>query len=105
MNMRITDHIDLFYPDGMAKSYASERRKAIRNSGSMFINDLQLDNLKLLITLVGSEQFMLLAEEFSDDIPTIEYRLDCLENFLNNPELFLSYLSCKSITNCYESKN
>lgn len=87
MNMRITDHIDLFYPDGMAKSYASERRKAIRNSGSMFINDLQLDNLKRLITLVGSEQFMLLAEEFSDDIPTIEYRLDCLEDFLNNPEL------------------
>lgn len=85
--MRITDHIDLFYPDSEAKSRAAERRKAIRDSGTIFIKDLQLDSIKRLISLDGSERFIALAEELSDDIPTIEYRLDCLEDFLNNPEL------------------
>lgn len=85
--MRITDHIDLFYPDSEAKRLAAERRKTIRESGTMFAEDLQLENIKRLITLAGSERFMALAEELSDDINTIEYRLDCLEDFLNNPDL------------------
>lgn len=85
--MRIMDHIDLFYPNGEAKARAAERRKAIRDSGAMFVEDLQLDNIKRLISLGGSERFMALAEELSDDIPTIEYRLDCLEDFLRNPDL------------------
>lgn len=85
--MRITDNIDLFYPDGESKRRASEKRRRIRESGTMFAEDLQLDKIKRLITLAGSERFMALAEELSEDIPTIEYRLDCLEDFLNNPDL------------------
>jgi len=49
--MRIIDHFDLFYPDIRAKTYAAERRKAIRSSGTMFTNDIQLDNIKRCITL------------------------------------------------------
>lgn len=89
--MRITDHIDLFYPNGEAKARAAERRKAIRDSGAMFVADLQLDSIKRLISLDGSERFMALAAELSDDIPTIEYRLDCLEDFLRNPDLALTF--------------
>lgn len=89
--MRIMDHIDLFYPDSEARSRAAERRKAIRDSGAMFAEDLQLDNIKRLISLAGSERFMALAGELSDDIPTIEYRLDCLEDFLRNPDLALTF--------------
>ncbi len=85
--MRITDYVDLFYPDGEAKSRAAQRRKAIRESGTVFIGDLQLESVKRLISLSGSEQFMALAEELSDDIPTIEYRLDCIDDFLRNPDL------------------
>ena len=85
--MRITDHADLFYPSSEAKARAAERRKAIRDSGMMFAEDLQLDNIKRLVSLSGAERFMALAEELSDDIPTIEYRLDCLDDFLRNPDL------------------
>lgn len=85
--MRITDNIDLFYPDGEAKQKAAVRRRSVRESGAGFTEDLQLDNIKRLITLTGSERFMALAQELSCDIETIEYRLDCLEDFLNNPDL------------------
>lgn len=85
--MRITDHIDLFYPSGDAKRYAVGLRKKVRESGTRFAEDLQLENIKRLITFTGSERFMTLAEELSDDIETIQYRLDCLEDFLNNPDL------------------
>ena len=89
--MRITDHIDLFYPNREAKTRAAERRKAVRESGAMFAADLQLDNIKRLISLGGSERFMTLANELSDDIETIEYRLDCLDDFLRNPDLALTF--------------
>lgn len=85
--MRITDNIDLLYPDNEAKKYAAERRKTLRKSGSMFIKDLQIENLKSLISLTGAERFLSLAEELSDDADTINYRLDCLEDFLNNPDI------------------
>lgn len=85
--MRITDRIDLFYPDGEAKARAARRRKEIRESGAMFTEDLQLDIVKRLVSLGGSDRFIALAEELSDDITTIEYRLDCLEDFLNVPDL------------------
>ena len=85
--MRITDHIDLFYPSAEAKASAAERRKEISESGAMFAEDLKLDEIKRLISLGGSERFVSLAEELSEDIETIEYRLDCLEDFLNIPEL------------------
>ena len=89
--MRITDHIDLFYPSGDAKRYAVGRRKKVRESGTRFAEDLQLDNIKRLINFAGSERFIALAEELSCDIETIEYRLDCLEDFLNNPDLTDSF--------------
>ena len=89
--MRITDHIDLFYPSGDAKRYAVGRRKKVRESGTRFAEDLQLDNIKRLINFAGSEHFIALAEELSCDIETIEYRLDCLEDFLNNPDLTDSF--------------
>ncbi len=85
--MRITDSVDLFYPDPESKARASERRKIISDTGSAFAEDLRLDGIKRLISLGGSERFMALAEEFSDDISVIEYRLDCLDDFLNIPEL------------------
>ena len=89
--MRITDHIDLFYPSGDAKRYAAERRRKIRESGTRFAEDLQLDIIKKIVCLSGSERFIALAEELSDDIETIQYRLDCLEDFLNNPDLAQSF--------------
>ncbi len=89
--MRITDHIDLFYPNGSAKLIAAKRRKKICESGTRFAEDLKLDNISSLMTFAGSERFMTLAKELSCDIETIEYRLDCLEDFLNNPDLAQSF--------------
>lgn len=71
--MRITDHIDLFYPNSCAKHRAAERRKTIRESGTGFTEDLQLENIRQLITFAGSRQFMALAEELSDYADTINY--------------------------------
>lgn len=89
--MRITDSIDLLYPNDKAKKYAAERRKTLRESGSMFIRDLQIENLKSLISLTGAERFVDLAEELSDDADTVNYRLDCLEDFLSNPDISQSF--------------
>ncbi len=85
--MRITDSIDLLYPNPEAKARAGIRRKEVAGSGTAFIEDLKLESVKRMISLSGSERFMALAGELSDDIPTVEYRLDCLEDFLNVPEL------------------
>lgn len=85
--MRITDHIDLFYPDGESRRRAAERRAKLRESGSRYIEDLKLEDIKRTVTLAGSERFIALAEELSDEPEVIEYRLDCLEDFLRNPDL------------------
>ena len=85
--MKITEQIDLFYPDAAAKERAAERRREIAASGASFAEDLRLDGIRRMISLGNSERFMSLAEELSVELPTVEYRLDCLEDFLNVPEL------------------
>ena len=85
--MRITDHVDLFYPSSDKRKRASRRREQIAKSGSHYIEDLGLEGVRHLISMYGSDRLMTLAQELSDDIETINYRLDCLEDFVNNPEL------------------
>ncbi len=89
--MKITDSIDLFYPDAGAKERAAQRRRSVSESGTEFSKDLCLDDIRRMVSLGNSERFMSLAEELSLEIPTIEYRLDCLEDFLNVPELSDSF--------------
>lgn len=81
------ESIDLFYPSAEAKQYAAARRKQIAESGTRFREDLRLEDVKRLVSLNCSDRFSALADELSDDIPTLEYRLDCLEDFLRIPEL------------------
>ena len=85
--MRITDHIDLFYPDRQARQSAQKRREEIRKSGTGFMSDLKVEGIKSLFSLSGGDMLLKLCEELCTDIDTINYRLDCLEDFINNPEL------------------
>lgn len=89
--MKITDHIDLLYPSKEARDHAEMRRLKMRDSGSLYIKDLMIGDIKNFITLTGSEKLLALCEELCDDIQTIEYRLDCLEDYLNNPDLADSF--------------
>ena len=85
--MRITDYVDLFYPDMESRARAAARRKEIAASNTAFLKDLQLEGIGRVVSFGNPELFANLAGELSDDIKTVEYRLDCLEDFLNIPEL------------------
>lgn len=89
--MRITDHIDLFYPSAEKRRAAAERRREVGERCRSFVQDLQLENIAKLVSPVSSQRFIALAGELSDDVEVLNYRLDCLEDFLNNPDLAYSF--------------
>ena len=85
--MRITDKIDLLYPDGRAKKYAERRRKEQRELPQEYLDDLEAYRTAVQLLPRQPEAVMNLMREFSDDIPTLEYRLDCLEDYLRESRL------------------
>ena len=85
--MRITDKIDLLYPGGEARVYAEERRKAQSELPQAHLEDLEAYRTAVQLLPRQPETVMNLMREFSDDIPTLNYRLDCLEDHLNETRL------------------
>ena len=49
--------------------------------------NLETDNIAKLIAPMNFAVATSKMKEFTDDIETLDYRLDCLEDFMNVPEL------------------
>lgn len=85
--MKITDYVDLFYPSAEAEEYAKKRQKKYENYPQDFMVNLETDNIAKLIAPMNFAVATSKMKEFTDDIETLDYRLDCLEDFMNVPEL------------------
>ena len=85
--MKITDKADLLYPDAKAKEYGEKRRRENASLPQSFLNDLEAYRTAVQLLPSQPDTVMNLMREFSDHIPTLNYRLDCLEDHLNEPRL------------------
>lgn len=85
--MRITDSVDLLYPDKDAAIAAAERRKQRASLPQWYIDDLEAYRTAVQLSPAEPDLVMNLMREFSCDIPTLDYRLDCLEDHLREPRL------------------
>ena len=85
--MKITDMTDLLYPDAEARAYAEDRRRAQAQLPQNCLDDLEAYRTAVQLLPRQPEAVMNLMREFSDHIPTLDYRLDCLEDHLNEPRL------------------
>ncbi|MBR6871903.1 MAG: hypothetical protein IKN17_00180 [Ruminococcus sp.] len=85
--MKITEKISLLYPDDDARIYAEQRRKTQAALPQNYIDDLEAYRTAVQLLPSQTDIVMNLMREFSDHIPTLEYRLDCLEDFLREPRL------------------
>lgn len=88
--MKIMDHVDLYYPDANRKAMGAERRKAISDSKSKFAADLKIEEVARIFNPYNPDKFMTFANELSNDEEVLNYRLDCLEDFIANPDFFRS---------------
>lgn len=70
--MNITDHIDLLYPSSDARDRAERRRIKMRDSGSLYIKDLMIGDIKNFITLTGSDK-LLLFQRFETERNSFQY--------------------------------
>ena len=85
--MKITEKTDLLYPDAEARAYGENRRRAQAQLPQNCLDDLEAYRTAVQLLPRQPETVMNLMREFSDHIPTLNYRLDCLEDHLNEPRL------------------
>lgn len=85
--MKITDKINLFYPDDTKQKYAYDRRMALSQYPCSYIDDLETSRVALMLLPQNPDRVLSLMLELNDDIDTLNYRLDCLEDFLRQPRL------------------
>ena len=85
--MKITDYVDLFYPSAEAEEYAKKRQKKYENYPQDFMVNLETDNIAKHIAPMNFAVATSKMKEFTDDNETLDYRLVCLEDFMNVPEL------------------
>lgn len=64
-----------------------KRQKKYENYPQDFMVNLETDNIAKLIAPMNFAVATSKMKEFTDDIETLDYRLDCLEDFMNVPEL------------------
>ena len=86
-NMKLTDTVDLLYPDHSSAMAGHDRRSARASLPQNYLDDLEAYRIALQFCPSEPDLIMNLMREFSCDIPTIEYRLDCLEDHLREPRL------------------
>lgn len=89
--MKIIDKANLFFPSKEAENYSKERRKKLRDYPNDFIKNLELESVAKLISPMNIEQLMTIMSEYTDDVNTLEYRLDCLDDFINVPALITTF--------------
>lgn len=85
--MKITDKVNLFYPNSEKEKYCSDRRIALTRYPSDYIENLEAGRVALMLLPQNPDRVLGLMLEMCDDIETLDYRLDCLEDFVNQPKL------------------
>lgn len=85
--MKITDKVNLFYPTSEKEKYAVERRKKLNGYPGSYLNDLEAKRIALMLLPQNPDKIFGLMAELNDDVETLNYRLDCLDDFLRQPKL------------------
>lgn len=85
--MKITDKVNLFYPNASKQKYAYDRRAALSRYPCAYIDDLEASRVALMLLPQNPDRVLSLMLELCDDVETLDYRLDCLEDFLRQPKL------------------
>ncbi|MCD8095918.1 MAG: hypothetical protein LUE12_07300 [Ruminococcus sp.] len=83
----ISSDVSLLFPTEQAKKYAKERKKAFENFPTDYFVNLGAENAARLISPMNIGLVTSLMRAFTDDTETLNYRLDCLEDFINIPQL------------------
>lgn len=85
--MKITDKVNLFYPDAGKEKYAACRRRMLLAYPSDYLENLEAKRIALMLLPQNPDKALGLIIEMNDDLDTLNYRLDCLEDFLRQPKL------------------
>lgn len=85
--MKITDKVNLFYPDIEKEKYAVTRRRKLNEYPCSYLENLEAKRIALMLLPQNPDKVISLMLELNDDIDTLNYRLDCLEDFLRQPKL------------------
>ncbi len=85
--MRITDKINLFYPNEQKEKYALSRRRMLSGYPADYLENLEVKRIALMLLPQNPDKALQLMLELNDDIETLNYRLNCLEDFLRQPKL------------------
>lgn len=85
--MKITDKVNLFYPNAEKEKYAVSRRKKLSAYPSDYLENLEAKRLALMLLPQNPDKVLGLMMELNDDPDTLNYRLDCLDDFLRQPKL------------------
>ncbi|MBQ8623389.1 MAG: hypothetical protein IJ424_03310 [Oscillospiraceae bacterium] len=85
--MKITDKINLFYPNDVKQKYAYNRRVALTKYPKEYLENLEAERVAMMLLPQNPDKVLGLMLELNDDIETLNYRLDCLEDFIRQPKL------------------
>lgn len=85
--MKITDKVNLFYPTIEKQEYAARRRRKLSSYPDEYMVDLETKRIALMLLPQNTFQALGLMLEMNDDIDTLNYRLDCLEDLIRQPKL------------------
>ncbi len=85
--MKITDKVNLFYPNAEKQKYAYDRRIALTGYPCDYIENLEASRVALMLLPQNPDRVLSLMLELNDDIETLDYRIDCLEDFIHQPKL------------------
>lgn len=85
--MKITDKVNLFYPTTEKQEYAASRRRKFSAYPDEYMADLEAKRIALMLLPQNTDKALGLMLEMNDDIDTLNYRLDCLEDFIRQPKL------------------
>lgn len=85
--MKITDKVNLFYPNAEKEKYALNRRRTLSDHPNDYMENLETKRIALMLLPQNPDKVMGLMLEMNDDIETLNYRLDCLDDFLRQPKL------------------
>ncbi len=85
--MRIAEKVSLFYPDADKQKYAADRRTALNAYPQDYLEDLEAKRVALMILPQNPDKVITIIREMNDDLDTLSYRLDCIEDFMRQPLL------------------
>ncbi len=87
-NTPVYEAPDLLYPDAQCREELNRRRLALnRDYPCTYLNDLMTESVASMICRRNPQNVMKLFREMCTDTRVINYRLDAIEDLMNNPSL------------------